>query len=71
MKVRIKALEQGWLDSFNGRYQTDFKDGELVDDDDPAYVNSFGEFSIGYAVNEFNHCVANGEAIELLEEKHG
>ena len=69
MKVRIKAVEQGWLDSFNGRYQTDFKDGDLVDDDDPAYVDQFGEFSVGDIVNKFNHYVANGEAIELLEEK--
>lgn len=71
MKIRITTVEQGWLDSFNNRFGTEFKNNEIIEDETIVSIDQFGEKSIYQAVDEFNHYVACGPAIELEDVKNG
>lgn len=52
----IIAVEQGWLDSFNNQFGTDYKSGQTFEASDNEVINN---------ANWFNHVVAGGEAIVI------
>lgn len=62
---KIVAEEQGWLNVFNGRYGTNYKQGDVVDEDE--VVGSIGnvDYYLANEIGNFNHVVAQGEAIWL------
>lgn len=62
---KIVAEEQGWLDSFNDRYGTNYKQGDVVDENE--IVGSVGsvDYKLSTEIDTFNHIVAQGEAIWL------
>ena len=62
---KIVAEEQGWLDSFNGRYGTDYKQGDVVEEDEVINIIENTEFYLSVKIDVFNHIVAQGEAIWL------
>lgn len=64
---KIVAEEQGWLDSFNSRYGTDYKQGDVVDEDELVGVNENGELYLSNEIIVFNSVVAQGKAIWLEE----
>lgn len=70
---KIVAEEQGWLDSFNGRYGTDYKQGDVVEEDEVIGVIENTELYLSTEIDVFNHVVAQGEAIwlEKVEKKSG
>lgn len=62
---KIAVEEQGWLDAFNGRYGTDYKQGDVVEEDEVIGVIENTEFYLSTEIDVFNHVVAQGEAIWL------
>ncbi len=51
---KIVAVEQGWLDSFNNEFGTDYKSGQTFEASDNEVINN---------ANWFNHFVVGGEVI--------
>lgn len=66
---KIVAEEQGWLDSFNARYGTDYKQGDVVGkyDDVISVIDPEVATSLEDTIYYFNHTFAQGEAIWLEE----
>lgn len=65
--LKIVAEEQGWLDVFNDRNGTEYKQGDFVgkDDDVISTVDPNVARSLEDTIYYFNHSIAQGEAIWL------
>lgn len=60
-RIEAKNDDQQWLDSFNYWNRSNYKLGELIEPNDEEFIN------LRSAVSCFNHTIAQGAAIYLVE----